>query len=103
MNAVFYLFLWIIAEQPPRLADVGIRLRYVTRLQRLAINDRMLIEFLFQQGDQFAQFDGARLTEIDHFKITLIIIYCGPDTGDYVVDKSVIAPRCAITKNRNRG
>src|SRR2546421_11774194 len=64
VDAVFNLSLWIVVEQPPRLHDVGERLRDIAWLHRLSIDLRFFAQRVFQQGNQFSQLDGARLAQI---------------------------------------
>src|SRR5436853_3277528 len=101
LNAFLNLGLWIVAEQPTRFRNISKGLRHIARLHRLPIDFGALAERVFHDGNQFAQFNRARLAQIDDFVIALVVIDRRTNAGDYIVDISIIPPRPSIAEYRN--
>src|ERR1043165_3356545 len=99
MQALFDLCFGVVAEQGARFRDVGEGLRDVSGLRRLALDDGVYAELLFQERDQFVELDRARLAEIDDFVASLVVADDGHDAVDDVVDVSVIATRTAVAED----
>src|SRR5438552_15910835 len=74
MNAILNLRLWIVTKQATSLRNIGVGLWHVPRLQRLVIDYCLEIQFLFQQSDQVAQLNGARLTQVKYFVFARCVI-----------------------------
>ena len=61
----------------------------------------MHVELFLQQGNQFLEFDSARLAEVEDVEFGLVVMHRGDDAVDDVVNISVIATRGAVAENRN--
>src|SRR5947199_10157699 len=73
-DAFFNRRLWVVAEKPFRLRDVGEGLRHVAGLQGLALNHGVTAQLMFEQADQFSKLDRARLAEVDDLVAARLVI-----------------------------
>ena len=99
VQALFDLGFWVVAEQGARFRDVGKGLRNVAWLWRLAIDDGVRVEFLFEERNQFVELNRARLAEIEDFVVALVVMDRSHDAVDDVVDVGVITARCAVAED----
>src|SRR5690349_19016603 len=90
---------WVVVEQRARLGNVGIGLRNVAWLWWLAIDNRGHVELFLEQRDQFVEFDGSRLAEVEDVVVAVVVVNGCCDAVDNVVDVGVIATRGAVTKD----
>src|SRR6185312_47242 len=99
--SILNLSLRVVSQQSPCFAYVRVCLGNISGLQRLPINDGVLIKFLFKERDQFSQFNRARLAEVEDLKITFRIINRRARARDDVINVCVVASGGAVAKNRD--
>src|ERR1700687_211525 len=102
MYPLLNLRLGIVAEQPPRLRNVCKGLRHIAWLQRLLLDDGVLVQFPLKQRNQLPQINRARLAEINDFVVTIRVIDRCAHAGDDVINVGVVTTRQAIAENRDR-
>src|SRR5262245_58237514 len=100
-NSQFNWRLRVVVKEATRFCDVCVGLCHVTRLQRLTIDDGVRIKLAFKQRNQFTQFYRARLAEVDNFILRNVVVNCGTNSGEDVINIGVVAARCAVTENWN--
>src|SRR5450432_2550401 len=102
MDPFLNLRLRIVAEQRPGLRNVCKGLRHIAWLHWLLLDDGIQIQFPLDQGNQFSQFNGSRLPEINHFVVASVVIDRRTHSRNDVVDVGVVTTRQAIAKYRDR-
>src|SRR5690349_10293006 len=91
---------WLIVEKTACLGNIRPGDGHITWLGRKEVDLRGFTECYLQVFNQFEQFYGLGIPEINHIEIGLVF-HRPEDSSHNIIDESVIAAGAAVAKKRN--